>query len=175
MASKVQGGAHRWRIIGWGTAAALILTPLVAMQFTREVDWRASDFLFAMVLIGGVGAVYEVAVRRTRSPAYRAGVAFALAAAFLIAWANGAVGMIGPEDNSYNLFFYGVILVALTGAVIARFRPTGMARAMGAAAVAQAVVSGGGLYSDPRGGLFSLAFAGSWLVSAAFFGRAARS
>jgi hypothetical protein len=175
MASKVQGAGNRWRIVGWGIAVALILTPLLAMQFTREVQWTMADFLFAMVLIGVAGAVFELAVRRSHSPAYRAGVAFALAAAFLIVWANGAVGMIGSEDNPYNLFFYGVILVALAGAVIARFRPTGMARAMGVAAVAQAVVSGGGLYDDPRGGLFSLAFAGLWLGSAAFFARAARS
>ena len=175
MASKVQGGANRWRIVGWGTAVALILTPLIAMQFTRDVDWTAGDFLFAVVLIGGVGAAFELAVRRSHSPAYRAGIAFALAAAFLIVWANGAVGMIGPEGNPYNLYFYGVILVALIGAVIARFRPSGMSWAMGFAAVAQAVVSGGGLYGDPRGGLFSLAFAGLWLGSAAFFGKAARS
>ena len=175
MASKAHGGGNRWRIVGWGIAVALILTPLVAMQFTRQVDWTASDFLFAVVLLGGVGATFELAVRRSHSPAYRAGVAFALAAVFLIVWANGAVGMIGSEGNPYNLYFYGVILVALTGAVMARFRPAGMTWAMGAAAVAQAVASGGGLFGDPRGGLFSLAFAGLWLVSAAFFARAARS
>ena len=175
MASKAHGGGTRWRIVGWGIAVTLILTPLVAMRFTREVAWTASDFLFAMVLIGGVGAVYELAVRRSQSPAYRGGVASALAATFLIVWANGAVGMIGSEGNPYNLYFYGVILIALIGAVIARFRPAGMSWAMGFAALAQAVASGGGLYRDPRGGLISLAFAGLWLVSAAFFAKAARS
>jgi hypothetical protein len=177
MASKAANGAgrgHRWRIAGWGTAVALVLTPLIAMQFTREVNWTASDFLFAAILIGGVGAAYELAVSRAESAAYRAGAAFALAAAFLIVWANGAVGMIGSEGNLYNLYFYGVILIALVGAAFARFRPTGMAWAMAAAAVSQAMVSGGGLFSDPRGGLFSLAFAGLWLVSAGFFRKAAR-
>lgn len=177
MASKAGNGAgrgSRWRIAGWGLAVGLILTPLVAMQFTRDIDWTASDFLFAAILIGAVGAAYELAVSRMQSAAYRAGAAFALAATFLIVWANGAVGMIGSEGNPYNLYFYGVVLVALIGGAFARFRPAGMAWAMAVAAVLQAVVSGGGLYSDPRGGLFSLAFAGVWLVSAGFFRKAAR-
>lgn len=39
-ASTAGTGRHNpWRIVGWGTAAALLLLPLVAMQFTSEVNW----------------------------------------------------------------------------------------------------------------------------------------
>ena len=175
MASKARGSGHRWRLIGWGIAVALIVTPLIAMQFTREVNWTGSDFLFATAVIGGVGAIYELAASKSQNQAYRAGVAFALTAAFLIVWANGAVGMIGTESNPFNLLFYGVVLLAIGGSIVARFQSLGMAWTMTAAAVAQAMISGAGLLSDPRGALFSLAFSGLWLVSAAFLRRSARS
>lgn len=166
------GGTRRlnpWRLLGWGTAAALLLTPLVAMQFTREVNWTASDFAFAGAMIGGVGIVYELTVRMTDSHPYRSGVALALAAAFLIAWANGAVGMIGDEGDPANLIFAAVLAVALLGSILARFRARGMAITMFAAAIAQAIAGGVGMMIDPLGGLLSSAFAGAWLGSAALF------
>ena len=86
------------RVTLWSLAA--LLSPLVAMQFTDEVRWDAADFIFAGILIGSVGVAYELAVRMTGNSAYRAGAGFALAATFLTVWANGAVGMIGNEDNS---------------------------------------------------------------------------
>jgi hypothetical protein len=162
-----------WRILGWGTASALLLLPLVAMQFTSEVNWTASDFAFAGAMIGGVGIVYELTVRATQSAPYRGGVALALAATFLTIWANGAVGMIGDEGDPANLMFAAVLAIALLGSTLARFRPKGMALAMLAAALAQAIAGGIGMLVDPLGGLFSTAFAGLWLVSAALFRRAA--
>ena len=125
-------------------------------------------------MFGTVGLIYELTVRMTRNWAQRAGVAAALAAAFLIVWATGAVGMIGSEGNPYNLLFFGVILVALAGSVLARFRPAGMARAMVAAAIAQAAVAVGGMPMDLRGAVVSMAFAGLWLLAAALFWKAAR-
>jgi hypothetical protein len=166
--------ASPWRIAAWGLAAFLVLLPLVAMQFADEVSWTQADFIFAGVLIGGIGLTFELAVRMTRNRAYRAGVGIALAAAFLIIWANIAGGMIGSEGNVFNLLFIGVILVALVGTVAARFRPTGIALAMIVAAVAHGCVAVVGMFTDLRGGLVSLAFAGLWLLSAASFRKAAR-
>jgi hypothetical protein len=165
---------YRWRIAAWGTAALVMLLPLVAMQFTAEVNWTPSDFVFAAVLIGTVGLLYELTVRMSRNLAYRGGVGLALAAAFLIFWANGAVGMIGDEGNPYNLLFYAVIAVALIGAVAAFFRPAGMALAMLAAATAHLGVASYGMSTDLRGGIVSAAFAGLWLLAAGLFRIAAR-
>ena len=168
------GRGSPWRIAAWGTAALLLLLPLVAMQFTDEVSWTGFDFIFAGIMLGSVGLVFELTVRMSRNYAYRAGVGFALAAAFLIVWATGAVGMIGDEGNPYNLLFGGAILVALAGAAVARLRPAGMALAMIAAAVAHAAVALGGLVADPRGAVVSLVFAAPWLLSAWLFRKAAR-
>ena len=161
------------RTLGWVAAAALLLAPLVAMQFTRKVNWSPADFAFAAVMIGAVGAAFEFAVRRSESRAYRGGVAAALAAAFLIVWTNGAVGMVGDEGNPANLMFGVVLAIALIGSTLARFRARGMAIAMAAAALGQAVAGGIGMLIDPLGGLFSTAFATLWLLAASLFHRAA--
>lgn len=177
MTGLTENGAQRWsvsRILGWGFGASLLAMPAIAMQFTTEVNWTIFDFLFAAVLIGSVGLVLELAVRMTRNFAYRAGVGAALAAAFLIVWANGAVGMIGSEHNPYNLLFLGVIALALLGSVITFFRPKGMALAMVVAAVAQACVALGGLSADLRGAVLSVVIGLPWLLAAALFRKAAR-
>lgn len=181
--AQMDGGSRMnpWRIIGWGMAAGLLLLPLVAMQFTDGVDWTALDFVFAAIMFGGTGLVFELAVRMAPNAAYRSGVACALAAAFLLVWINGAVGIIGDEDNPLNLLYGGVIAVALIGAVAARFRAKGMTRAMTAAAGAQAlmivvaVIAG---TDDPPGwaGLVLLNgfFVGLFALAAALFRNAAR-
>ncbi|HEV2078674.1 MAG TPA: hypothetical protein VGR19_02090 [Allosphingosinicella sp.] len=163
-----------WRIIGWSILGVLMLLPLVAMQFTDEVNWTASDFVFAGVLFGSVGLTFELIVRRSRSLAYRLGAAIAVVGAFLTIWVNAAVGMIGSEDNPYNLLFLGGLLLALVGAVIARFRSAGMARAMAIAGIAQAAVSAFGISTDFRGGVLSMGFSGLWLLPAALFRIASR-
>ncbi len=168
-------GGQGWRIAGWGAAVALLAVPFVAMRFTDEVKWTASDFLFAGILFGTVGLVIELAVRRSSDWAYRGGVAFAAFAGLLIIWANGAVGMIGNEDNEYNLLFGLPILIALLGSIAARFRARGMSLAMLAAAAVHVAVALGGLPQDSRGVVFSLLLSSFWLASAAFLRGSARA
>lgn len=167
--------ANPWRIAAWGLGGLILLLPLVAMQFTGEVKWDVFDFVFATVLIFAVGIPLELAVRLNSNGAYRFGAGLALAAGFLTVWANGAVGMIGSEDNAYNLLFLGVIVLALVGSAIARFKAGGMAKAMVAAAAAQAALAAGGMPADLRGGIFSMGFAIVWLLAAVLFRRAARA
>ena len=178
MADRVEDSGGRgwspWRVAGWSIPVLLLMLPAVAMQFTSEVDWSVSDFIFAAVMFGIVGMAFELIVRTSDSLAYRFGAGLAVMAAFLTIWVNGAVGMIGSEDNPYNLMFGGVLMIALIGSVVARFRPAGMAAAMLAASIAQAVLSGLGFSTDVRGAMFSMAFAGLWLLAAALFRNAAQ-
>jgi hypothetical protein len=131
----------RWRLLGWSAAALLLLLPLVAMQFTDEVQWGAADFVVAGVMLLTVGVLFELAVRKSGNSAYRAAVVVALAAAFLLLWVNAAVGLIGSENNDVNMVFFAVLAVGIAGAVIARFRPAGMAFALLAMAVTQAAIA----------------------------------
>lgn len=166
------GGGFPWRIIGWSIPAFLLLVPLVAMRVTDEVKWTASDFIFAGVLFCGVGVAFELIVRKSGNLAYCVGAALAVLAAFLTIWANAAIGMIGSEDNPYNFVFAGVLLVALIGAIIARAEPGGMWRAMVVTALAQAAAGAFGWPIDARGAIFSMMFAGPWLLAAALFRKA---
>jgi len=174
--------ARRWRIAAWTAAALILLVPLIAMQFTEEVDWDVADFAIFGALLLGSGVTYELAARKTGNIAYKIAVGIAILAAFLLFWINGAVGIIGNEDNDANLMYHGVVLIGLIGAFVARFEPRGMARAMFATAIAQALVAVIALVAGwgssgpiwPRGVLGMTAiFVTLWLGSAWLFRRAA--
>nr|WP_274425968.1 hypothetical protein [Chelativorans sp. YIM 93263] len=182
MSDGGRGRGSHWRIAGWTAAALLLLLPLVAMQLTDEVNWTKTDFVFASALIVGTGAAFELAVRMTNNNAYRAGVGVALAATFLLIWINAAVGIIGSEDNPANLMFGGVLAVGIIAAVLARFQPDGMARALFATALAQALVTmiaaiaRMGYPASPPLEILGIntLFVALWLVSALLFRKAAR-
>jgi hypothetical protein len=73
--------------------------------------------------------------------AYRVALGLAFTAAFLIVWLNAAAGLIGIEDDDpANLLYVGVLAVGVVGAIVARLRPRGLARALFATALAQALV-----------------------------------
>lgn len=93
MARTMTTGWGWLRPVGWGLVALVLLTPLVAMQFTREVAWTASDFLFAALLMIGAGVLIELAARKLRNRAGAAMVAGAVLLAVLLIWSQGAVGL----------------------------------------------------------------------------------
>lgn len=129
------------RLLMWAIAvAALLMVPLVAMQFTTEVQWTGFDFIFAAVLLFGTALAYELISRKFSNAAYRFAVALAVVMVLLLIWVNGAVGIIGNEGNPINGLYFGVILVGLVGAIVARLRPLGMSLTMFAMAVAQMAV-----------------------------------
>jgi hypothetical protein len=132
---------NRWRIAAWSAAALMLLLPLLAMQVTDQVVWDVADFAIFGALLVGVGVTYELAARQTGNTAYRSAVGVALAAAFILVWVNGAVGIIGAAGNDANVMYFGVLAVGIVGAIIARFQPHGMARALFATALAQALVA----------------------------------
>lgn len=128
-----------WQKAAWFAAVGVLLLPLLAMQFTDEVNWTLSDFVFAAILLFGSLGAFEVAARMTDDMTYRAGAGFAIAALFLLTWSNAAVGITDSEADFY--IFFGVPAVAIGGAVIARFRARGMAIAMVAAALTQLLIA----------------------------------
>ncbi len=189
MAGQVETSGGRrgsaWRLGLWALLTASILAvPLVAMQFTREVNWTGFDFVFAAILIFGSGSVFELLTRHASSIAYKAGIGFAMLAGFLLIWVNGAVGIIGSEDNAANLLYGGVLAIAVIGAIAARFRAGGMAATMLIAGFAQvaigatAVIAGWGTEGPiwPRDVIGATGmFTALWLLSAALFRKAGRS
>lgn len=182
MASRADNSGKKggipWRIIGWGTAAFLLILPYIA-----GAPWTGSDYVFAAVMFGIVGGLIELAARTSRNFYYRAGALVAVAASFLLVWINGAVGIIGDEGGAANLMFLVVVAIALAGSIAARFRADGMARAMAVAAVAEAlvavpVVALGLGANEPPGLLGILVLIGGftimWAGSALLFRKAAQ-
>ena len=81
------------RIVLWGAAAFLFLLPLVAMQFTDEVDWTVFDFaVFGGLLFAACGA-YEITVCVTGRKLYRLITAAIIVVVFLLFWVQGAAGI----------------------------------------------------------------------------------
>jgi hypothetical protein len=124
-------------VVGVALATAFtLLLPLLAAP-----AWTLFDFVFAGALIFGTGLTYVLVARKAGNIAYRAAVGVALAAAFILAWLNLAVGVIGTSGDPANLMYIGVLAVGIIGAIIARLKPHGMARALLATALAQALVA----------------------------------
>lgn len=119
---------------------ALLAIPFVAMQFSDEVAWTPSDFVFAGVMIAGTGLTFEFVVASVRTSTYRLATAAALGTTFLLIWVNMAVGLIGSEDNPANALYLAVLIVFAVGSVASRLRARAMSRAMFATAAVQIAI-----------------------------------
>lgn len=118
----------------------MLALPLVAMTFTDEVNWTASDFVFAGMLLFGSLGTYEVVARR--SVVHRAGIGLGVAATFLILWLNGAIYL---TDSAADGLYYGVALLGVVGVGVALVRPAIGALVLGGAALAMGAVTVGAL------------------------------
>jgi hypothetical protein len=124
----------------------------------------------------------------TSSTLYRLAIGLAVAAAFLLVWLSLGVGIIGADGDPANRLYFGVPVVGIVGALLARFRPRGMAWALVAMALAQALVGAiaiiarlGQPYSGPlellglNGFFVPLFLASAWLFYRAGKGQAERA
>ncbi|GAA4380509.1 hypothetical protein [Hymenobacter koreensis] len=161
--------------------ACLLLVPFVAMQVTSEVNWTLSDFVVMGALIFSTGLAGELLFSQRGNATYRVAAGLAVAAGFLSVWVNLAVGIIGAGPNPANLMLGSTFLIAIIGAVMARFRARDMARAMLAAGAAQFLAPLASLlFWQPdftpdvtRGLVGNMLFVGLWLASAWLFRQAA--
>lgn len=78
-----------------GTASALLFIPLMAMQFTTEVNWTVSDFVVAGILLFGTGLLIEVAFRKVKKLNVRWFVILGILVVLFLVWAELAVGVFG--------------------------------------------------------------------------------
>jgi peptidoglycan/LPS O-acetylase OafA/YrhL len=84
------------RLIGIVLAVVLLLLiPLIAMQFTNEVNWELSDFVVMGVLLLGTGLLCELVLRKVKKTEHRVLICGALLIALFLIWAELAVGIFG--------------------------------------------------------------------------------
>jgi hypothetical protein len=143
-----------WRRSLWkGPAlftALFMLFPLFGSLYIEGWRWHPFGFVVVAALIFSVCFAYKLVTRNHGSLAYRAatGIAFfltlALAWSSLVQWA---------DVNRYAAIHFVVPVVEVIGVAFARLRPSGMARALFATAIAQivamAVVSSSLLVQNP--------------------------
>ncbi|MGB5667516.1 MAG: hypothetical protein WBM53_11745 [Maribacter sp.] len=77
------------------TLAILLLIPLIAMQFTAEVNWTPFDFVVAGFLLIGTGLIFDLVIRKIKNIKYRIATSLVLLIALLLIWAELAVGIFG--------------------------------------------------------------------------------
>ncbi len=77
------------------TVALLLLIPLIAKQFTDEVNWTLSDFVAAGMLLLGTGLIFEIVMRKAKKIEHRIAICAATLTVLLLIWFELAVGIFG--------------------------------------------------------------------------------
>ena len=87
----------------------IVLIPAAAMLF-KVVGraWGAAVFIAAWFIIAGAMHAYKFVANNATTRADRAAPGVTAAAGLILVWINGAVGLIGSEDNPANLLYGGV-------------------------------------------------------------------
>ena len=170
-----------WRVAAWSVAAAIMLVPVSVQLFSGNFGWDAFDFIFAATVLFVSCFIFDVAAKKAPNFSYLAGAGFALAAGVGLFVVNGAVGLVGSEEETHNLLIGAVLLTAIIGAIVARGRPQPMVLAMLAAAVLHIAISAfllvrtGVSDGNPQVEVIGLSiFAAMWMASAGFFRSASR-
>ena len=77
------------------TVVFLLLIPLIAMQFSPEVDWKLLDFIVMGGLLLGTGLLCELVLRKVKKTEHRILICGAILVALFLIWAELAVGIFG--------------------------------------------------------------------------------
>ncbi len=77
------------------SAISILLLPLIAMQFTDEVNWTIGDFVMAAILLFGTILLIEFVLEMVQSESYRTVIILAILILLLLFWAELAVGIFG--------------------------------------------------------------------------------
>src|SRR5690606_39874017 len=75
----------------WSSDVCSSDLPLIAMQFSEEVQWTLFDFVFVAVVLSGALIAYEVATRISSLTTYRMAAAVAILTSVMLLWITGAV------------------------------------------------------------------------------------
>lgn len=93
---KTNSNQENKRLMLLISAATLILSiPLIAMQFTTEVDWSLFDFIVMGILLFGTALIIEFILRNVKRLKSRIALCVFALGALLLIWVELAVGIFG--------------------------------------------------------------------------------
>lgn len=75
----------------------LLLFPLIAMQFSNEVNWKLGDFIIASILLSSLGLGFEFVLRKFKKRNQRLILFASLLIFFALIWIELAVGLFGSQ------------------------------------------------------------------------------
>lgn len=78
-----------------GIVALVLLIPLVAMQFTKEVNWDLTDFITMGILLFITGMGIEIVTRKVQSTKLKLALTLTILFILFLIWAELAVGIFG--------------------------------------------------------------------------------
>lgn len=94
--------------------------------------------LFALALFG----VFRFLIgRMPGNRHYKYGMAVTMVTGFLLFWVNGAVGIIGSENNDANMMYLALLAVVFFGSLFSGFRPRPMSWVMAVAAALMVLIA----------------------------------
>lgn len=129
---------HRPRRSLWKTPAVVTTLCLSILVIASQVidgwNWPPRAFVVVGSLIFVTCFTYQWVTRNRNGMAYRAAVGMGFAAGFMLLW--GSVVQTADVNRLAALYF-GVPVVGILGAAVARLQPRGMARALFVTALAQ--------------------------------------
>lgn len=176
MNANTHGGGRR-RSLWKGpalTTAVILLIPLLGNRLVDGWNWPPRAFVLFGAIVFGLGLTYQLVTRNMDTIAYRAAVGIALVTAFVLVWGNFIQA--ADDVNPAAMMYLTVPLVGIIGAAVARFRPSGMARAAFVVALAQALILAIALSRNPPVTSWSAAvwrgFGGNALFLVLFVGSA---
>ena len=73
--------------------ALLLIIPLIAMQFTNEVNWNILDFIIAGILLLGTGLAFNFVMQKVKNTKFRIAICLAILAYLFLIRTELAVGI----------------------------------------------------------------------------------
>ena len=77
------------------TIVSILLAPLIAMQFSTEVQWTAGDFIIAAILLSFFFLLIEFLIHKTQQGKRRTVLILLAILTLLLLWGEMAVGIFG--------------------------------------------------------------------------------
>ncbi len=131
---------RNWRRSTWIIGLFVLVSALGGKQFIGETQFVDTLAQTGCLLLG-IGIAADLSSKLTGRAAYRTAFLLAVVSVLLLGWVTAAVGIVGSDNNDSNLMYGAVIVVAVIGVLLARFRSRGMSRALYSTALAQVMVT----------------------------------